>query len=165
MDLPSWIYPVKRLVTSEKVGQWCLLPYIDHPGGCPNYGIAAKCPPHAPAVGKFFDLSKPLWLVHSEFNLAIHIAKMEKKHPEWTLRQCKCVLYWQSISRKQLKERVQAALFLGANRSTLIPEAIGVNVFVTARIAGLQLEPIKRLSICRHVAMIGSQINGQMSLF
>ena len=166
MSLPSWIYPIKRLVTSDKTGKWCQLPYPDHPMGCPNYGKVNKCPPKAPKAGKFFDLSKPLWLVHSEFDLAIHIAKMEKKHPKWTLKQCKCVLYWQLTSRKQLKERIRAAYTtLNVNTSTMIPEAMGVNVYVTAKIAGLKLEPIKYLAICRHVAIVGNRKNGQMSLF
>ena len=123
----DWIYPVKRLILSDQASRWCRLPYPDHPKGCPNYGKAEKCPPEAPAAGDYFDLSRPTWLVHSEFNLSSHIARMEKKHPEWTLKQCRCVLYWQPTSRRQLKYRIKEALsIVNADGSTLIPEAMGV---------------------------------------
>ena len=166
MNLPSHIYPVKRLVVSKHVGRWCRLPYPGHPHGCPNFGKAAKCPPQAPAVRDYFDLSKPLYLVHSTFDLTAHAAGMKERHPGWSDRQCRCVLYWQPTSRKQLKHRfVEAAGILGTDASTMIPEAMGVNVYVTARISGLHLEPIKSLSVCRHVALIGHKRNGQMKLF
>ena len=164
--LPRWIYPVKRLIISNQVGEWCQMPYPDHPKGCPNFGKADKCPPEAPTVGDYFDLSSPLWLVHSEFNLADHIGRMQEKHPQWSLKQCRCVLYWQSTSRKQLKNRIKEALSMtGANGSAMIPEAMGVNVYATAKLAGLRLERIRHLAMCRHVALIGSTKTGQMSLF
>ena len=157
--MKPWIYSIKRLVVSKSIGRWCQLPYIDHSQGCPNYRKAKKCPPRAMRVGEYFDLSHPLFFVHSEFNLATHIAKMEQLHPEWTLKQCKCVLYWQPVSRKQLRHRIkEASELLGTNATTDIPEAMGINVYVTARIAGLKLERIRHLSICKHVALIGTRI-------
>jgi len=165
-NLPPWVYPVKRLVISDRVGKWCQLPYPRHPKGCPKYGVDNKCPPKAPTIKDFFDLSRPLWLVHSEFNLGNHILKMEKKHPKWTLRQCKCVLYWQQTSRSQLNQRIlEALLHTGAMASATIPEAMGVNVYATARISGLKLERIRHLEICRHVALIGRSNKGQVSLW
>jgi hypothetical protein len=68
------------------------------------------------------------------------------------------VLYWQGTSRKQLAERLHAARFLPEAWKlvwTTCPEAMGVNVFVTARLAGLFLDKTRHLSICRHVALIG----------
>ncbi|WP_319525754.1 hypothetical protein [uncultured Desulfosarcina sp.] len=161
----DWLYPVKRLILSDRAGRWCRLPYPDHPKGCPNYGKTEKCPPKAPAAGDYFDLSRPTWLVHSEFNLASHIARMEKKHPEWTLKQCRCVLYWQPASRRQLKYRIEEALsIVNADGSTLIPEAMGVNVYATARLSGLHLERIRHLEMCRHVALIGSIKGGHLQM-
>lgn len=166
MTLPRWVYPVKRLVISNQVGDWCKLSYPGHPKGCPNYGKKKKCPPRAPMVGDFFDLNKNLWIVHSEFNLANHILKMEKRHPEWTLRQCKNVLYWQPTSRSQLNQRIlEALVHTGANASAMVPEAMGINVYATARISGLKLERIRHLAICRHVALIGFSNKGQISLW
>jgi len=164
--LPEWIYPVKRLVTSRQTGKWCQLPYPGHPKGCPKYGNDKMCPPRAPRVEDFFDLNRKLWLVHSEFNLGNHILKMEKKHPNWTLRQCKCVLYWQPTSRDQLDQRILEGLFhTGAMASATVPEAMGVNVYATTRLSGLKLERIRHLAMCRHVALIGHSNKGQISLW
>lgn len=168
MNLPSYIYPVKRLVVSDHVGRWCQLPYPNHPKGCPNFWEAKEeCPPKAPSVDEYFDLSRALYFVHSEFDLNAHADMMKQRHPHWSDRQCRCVLYWQSRSRKQLKQRTsKAASLLGTDAMTMIPEAMGVNVYVTARLAGLRLEPIRSLSLCRHVALLGWRKNsGQLSLF
>ena len=157
--LPSWIYPLKHLVLNDQVGRWCQLSYPNHPKGCPKYGKDKKCPPNAPKIKDYFDFDKPIWLVHSEFNLSNHILKMKEKHPGWSERQCKNVLYWQGTSRKQLRQRCIAAfLETGANIHTFVPEAMGVNVYLTARLAGLKLERIRHLKICRHVALVGTEI-------
>lgn len=154
---PTWILKVKRLVLSTKTGGWCKLPYPGHSKGCPNYYKSAKCPPKAPHLADFIDLSKPLYLVWSEFDLKRHVEKMKRKHPGWSDRQCRCVLYWQSQSRKQLKERTQiAAGILKTNRTTTCPEAMGVNVFATARVSGLLLERTRSIETCRHVSLIGT---------
>lgn len=166
--MPSlpWLYLIKKLVTNEKVRDWCLLPYPGHPKGCPNYAVAAKCPPSAPHVSDYFDLSRDLWLVHSEFDLLGHMQRMKAKHSSWSDRQLKCVLYWQPTSRKELKfRRMIASINTGANQWTDIPEAMGVNVYATAALAGLRLQKIKRLSTCRHIALIGFSKQGQESLF
>ena len=154
--LPPYIVPVAKLVLSDQVGEWCKLPYPGHPKGCPNYGKADRCPPLAPHVSDFFDVSGPLYLVHSEFDLAGHQAKMKAANPKWSDRQCRCVLYWQPSSRKQLKARTTEAMRLtGLDGVAMVPEAMGVNVYATARVSGLALEPIRGLKTCRHVALIG----------
>lgn len=155
--LPGWIYPVERLVLSDSVGEWCKLPYPGHPKGCPKYGEADRCPPHAPRAGDYFDLQKPLWLVHSEFDLAGHAARMGALHPKWSDRQRRCVLYWQPKSRKQLMARLlEAREILGFTATATTPEAMGVNIYATARLSGLELERIRHLSTCKHVALVGS---------
>lgn len=152
----SFVFPVARLVLSNRVGEWCRMPYPGHPKGCPNYGKADRCPPQAPHVSDYFDIAKPLYLVHSEFDLAGHQGMMQTAHPAWTDRQCRCVLYWQPKSRKQLKERAGDAMrLLGLDGMAWVPEAMGVNVYATARLSGLILERIRDLKTCRHVALIG----------
>ena len=154
--LPVFVYPVVKLVTNDSTGDWCRFPYPGHPKGCPNYNKVDRCPPRAPKIKDYFDLSQPLYLVHSEFDLAGHQSKMKESHPDWSLRQCRCVLYWQSSSRKQLKERIAAAnSLLNLNTIAMVPEAMGVNVYATARLSGLNLERIKGLKTCRHVALVG----------
>jgi len=154
--LPAFILPVSRLVISDQVGEWCKLPYPGHLKGCPNYGVAERCPPLAPHVTDYFDTSRPLYLVHSEFDLTGHQQRMKEAHPVWTDRQCRCVLYWQPKSRKQLKERAAEAMrLLGLDAMAWVPEAMGVNVYATARTSGLILERIRDLKTCRHVALVG----------
>ena len=158
---PDWIIPVKRLVTTGKAGAWCRLPYPGHPQGCPNYGRRAKCPPHAPRVDAVFDLAKPLFLVHSVFQLEAHAHVMKVLHPEWSERQCRCVLYWQEKSRAELRARIRIAWrLLRTTACAEIPEALGVNVYVTARQSGLHLDKIRNLKVCRHVALLGTLKDG-----
>jgi len=147
---------LKELVTSNKTRGWCLLPYPNHPKGCPNY--RKKCRWGAPPIEFYFDLYKPMYAVFSEFNLEAHMERMKKKHPKWSNRQARCVLYWQSTSRKQLKEQIQLARNrFDCNIVSTCPEWLGVNVYATLAQSGLRLEKIKDLKICRHVALIGTR--------
>ncbi len=151
------IIKLKRLIISNQAGNWCRIPYEGHPRGCPNYGENKWCPPIAPKVGKSFDLSKPLYFVHSEFDLDADILRRKKMTPGQSERQYRCVLYWQETSRKQMRERAKMAMWtLNLNAYTACPEGMGVNVYATARVSGLKLERIRHLKTCRHVALIGT---------
>ena len=161
-ELPKWLIPVKRLVLMKgfDCGWLCVLPYPNHPKGCPNFYIKPDCPPFSYSAYSFFGMNekKQFYLVHSEFNLEAHAAKIKQRHPYWTERQCKNVLYWQGTSRKQLKGRVSEALNIlgGEWNVTDCPESMGVNVYVTARLSGLKLERIRYLKMCRHIALLGN---------
>lgn len=155
-NLPNYIIPIKELITSNKVGDWCKLSYYNHPKGCPNYNKLQRCPPKAQFITEFINISKPMYFVHSEFNLKNHIRKYKKKYPHWTIHQLRCVLYWQNTSRSQLEKRTNHAIKLfKCNRITDCPEGMGVNVYATALKSGLKLEKIKNLNICRHISLIG----------
>lgn len=155
-ELPAWIVPIRRLVMSEMTGQWCRLPYPRHPRGCPNFGHKDVCPPAAPQLADRIDTARPMYLVHSEFDLAGHARAMRHKHPQWSDDQCRCVLYWQPRSRKQLKVRTEQAMkMLCCDWVSYVPEAMGLNVYATAALGGLRLERIRTLATCRHVALIG----------
>ncbi|MEN6440913.1 MAG: hypothetical protein ABFD97_20275 [Syntrophobacter sp.] len=153
--MKDYIYPVKKLVLNKKVGLWCRLPYPGHPKGCPNYNKHDRCPPNARKLEYFFDMDLKLYLVHSEFDLQAHAEAMKIKHPEWTDRQCRCVLYWQSRSRKQLIDRILESIPEGQKVIfSTCPEGMGVNVFATAKLAGLTLDKTRHLKMCRHVALV-----------
>lgn len=157
---PEWIIEIKKLVISNQVGDWCKLPYPGHKKGCPNYGKTDRCPPNAPHVSVYFDLSKPLYFIHSEFDLKTHEKKMKVGHPGWSNRQCRCLLYWQGSSRKQMNQRVYSAIdILGTNRHTTCPEAMGVNVFVTAKNSGLTLDKTRHINTARHITLMGYKRN------
>ena len=156
MALPEGTIKIEKLVTSDQTSRWCLLPYPNHPKGCPNYGKKKTCPPAVEKLIEVLDLDRPIYAVHSEFNLSAHVARMRLKHPDWTDRQLKCVLYWQGTSRKQLRERISTAIeATGCNYITTCPEAQGLNVFATCQVNGLKLDRTKTLEVCRHVAIIG----------
>jgi len=155
-ERPSWILPIKRLVHSRNVFEWCKYQYPGHKKGCPNYCKVQKCPPFSKYVTEIFDITQPLYFVFSEFDLLAHVEKMRNRHPKWTERQLRNCLYWQPRSRKQMLERTkQAILLLKTEMMHLMPEAIGVNVYATAAISGMRLEKIKDIETCHHISMLG----------
>jgi predicted metal-binding protein len=122
-----------KLVLDPRAKVWCKLPYPGHPKGCPNFDKNPDCPPNAPDVSGFFNLDKPHYFIIESFDLNAHIERMRERHPDWSERQCRCVLYWQGTVRKNLKRKV--GNFLNTHPGTtftLIPEAMGVNVIKTA---------------------------------
>lgn len=155
---PYWILEVKKLVVNLAARRWCGLSYPGHPKGCPNYNDSTKlhCPPFCDVINMIFDLSKPVYIVFSEFDLEKHVKHMKEKHPNWSDRQLRNVLYWQNRSRKQLRVRVIVAMnLLKTTASTFVPEANGVNVYATCFLSGLKLEKIKNLKMCHHIALLG----------
>lgn len=99
----------------------------------------------------------PAWVVPvREIVISDQTAKMREKHPKWTERQCRCLLYWQPRSRKQMRQRVEEAMpLVGASVSAACPEAMGLNVFATARRSGLILDKPRAISTARHITLIG----------
>ena len=158
ISLPSGIIECNTLILSEKVGQWCRLPYPNHPKGCPKYCKGPTCPPAAPHISTVVDMKKPIYFAFGDFDLAEHMAKMKLKYPDWSELQCRCVLYWQAKSRNLMRYKAKLAKYLtGANISIECPEGIGVYVYATARKNGLKREKIKNSRTCHHVALIGSR--------
>jgi hypothetical protein len=134
----------------------CRLPYPGHPRGCPNLGRKPGCPP-CPSLGERLDLSRPVYAVVNEFDLAGHILKMRLRHPKWTERQLRNCLYWQPRARKHLRNRVAAFLVQPGHEdfaADYSPEAGGVDVTATLRRAGIKLEWPPRTT-ARQVAFLG----------
>jgi hypothetical protein len=130
---------------------WCELPYPGHKKGGPNYGKG--CP--LPRVNKFSDLSKPHWFAIIKFDLKGHVEKMKNKHPDWSDRQNRCVLYWQNGVRSKLNKICQE--FIG-NKDLIyhkIPEAMGVNVILTMKKLNIPIE-IKPVNTVHKITLIGS---------
>ena len=127
-----------KLIIDDKVREWCILSYPDHPKGCPNYGKKKVCPPFAPYVRDYFNFDNYLVFVVVKFDIGFHISKMRVKHPNWTERQCRNLLYWQSTVMKELRRVVEEEY--PNCKVTYIPEAMGVNVFETCRNLGIPIE-------------------------
>lgn len=136
---------IKKLRVNMKARKWCLLPYPGHPKGCPNYNDPKHegiCPPSAPLIQDFIDLQKPMYLIVEEFDLDAHVEKWLIDHPTNTLKQARCVLYWQNGVRSRLKRKCES--FKKAHPgfvTTLVPEAMGVNVIATAQLVGIPIKP------------------------
>ena len=130
------------LVVDLRARDWCKLTYPGHPSGCPNFGHKDICPPRACQVSDFLDTKGPLWLVVEPFDLAGHMASMKTKHPGWSDRQLRCVLYWQAGVNNRLETACRRFIAEKGNGwvYTICPEAMGVHVINTARQAGLPVE-------------------------
>ena len=106
--------------------------------------------------GDMIDLDRPVFAIVNEFDLGSHIERMRQGHPTWTQRQLECCLYWQTKARKQLTEEI--GRFLREHPGCVVdttPEAGGVNVTETLKVAGVRLEWPPR-NIARQVALAGS---------
>lgn len=129
-------------------GQWCTLPYPGHPKGCPNF---PRC---IDQRKDFRDYSTSIkWkAVVVDFDLKDHAMKMKLNHPWWSEKQCRNVLYWQNKVRAELKWRCRE--IAGPNDIILdIPEACGVNLFMTMKHHGIYLKP--RPDLVRKIMMVG----------
>jgi len=151
-DLPMYSRPEEKMgFIGYLTGVNCLWDYYWHKNGCP---------PNVKYITEILDFNKPFWIVYSEFDLDNHVHRMKQKHPKWSDRQLRCVLYWQNTARKRLKEIAKIAQYeTGAGVVLFYPEAHGVNIYATCQKHGLILDPIKNLKICRHIALMG-QSNG-----
>lgn len=139
----------------------CVLAYKNHKKGCPNYGKKLDCPPVVPMFDQIFDMSKPIYAIFSTYDLFSHIQKMRNSHPEWTETQLLNVLYWQGTARKHLKENIAKFNEMFREQgyySTTSPEAMGVDVTLTMRNAGIELEWPARKTVYK-VAFAGIPLN------
>ena len=149
------------LCVQERTREWCKLPYPDHPHGCPNYNIANDCPPKVCHINERFDLNREHYFIIETFDLCAHAKRMAAIHPEWSKKQCKCCLYWQSGVRKRLRRQCEEFIKQHPGYTfTLKPEAMGVNVFRTAHRHGLMIR--KNPSIVHKVALIGMALNNEI---
>mgnify|MGYP000090947200 CR=1 FL=1 len=149
----AWV--THELVIDYRAREWCKLPYPNHPHGCPNYNHRATCPPEAPLIENFIDLSRPVLAVFCGFKLNEHIERMHQKHPDWSERQLKCVLYWQGSVNKRLRDLAKLYSYTYASSIyTLCPEAMGVNVIKTMKKVGLPIYPRPK-DIVFKVGLIG----------
>jgi hypothetical protein len=76
---------IKDLIIDPNVRDYCLLPYPDHPHGCPNYGKSPLCPPQS----VFHPLShyEPFSSFHlaiCQFNLETYCEERRRRFPKST---------------------------------------------------------------------------------
>ncbi|MFX4261170.1 hypothetical protein ACOBQJ_03100 [Pelotomaculum propionicicum] len=128
-------------VIDYNVRTLCTTPYPGHKYGCPNYNKKEGCPPKAPKFEEIFNMDGFFYAIINRYNLRKHVLEMRLKHPGWTQRQLRNLLYWQPTARKQLLTKIRD--FHREHRGfhiTACPEALGVNVTLTLANAGYNLE-------------------------
>jgi len=143
-----------NIVMSDKCHEWCLLPYPNHPKGCPNYGKKVGCPPDVPYLFDAMDMSRPAYFAYIKFDLKTHAEKLLIKHPEWTSRQSRCCLYWQGGVRRDLREFCNETCEGTSMAYSTCPEAMGMNVMRTATKNGIPID-IKAREFVYKIALVG----------
>lgn len=137
-NVERFIIPLSKVAIESKVQDWCKLPYPDHPKGCPNYG-KVNCPPTTKLLNEF--ASPPYTLLAVRFDFESYLKTMKEKHPNWSERQLRNLLFWQGAVDKQLKDfSEEQQRKIPNSRIIYKPEAYGVNLFVTCMLAGIRLE-------------------------
>lgn len=160
-DCPNCeLYRLKKCTSPRGL---CAAEYKNHKKGCPNYGKRKDCPPNVPMFDQVFDTSKPIYAIYYKFDLAGHVERMRLKHPDWTEAQLLNVLYWQGTAKKSLKNRITDFNELFRKEgyySTTSPEAMGVDVTLTMKNAGISLEWPTRKNVYK-IAFAGIPLDNQ----
>ena len=144
------IVPLTEVVYDPKArdGRWCTLPYPNHQKGCPNFPRCTK------SRKDFQDYIGYNWFaVIEEFDLKSHADRMKKRHPHWTERQCRNLLYWQGGVRSRLRKKAQKFSFVG-DIILDIPEANGVDMFRTMANHGIIIKRDKPMNI-KKIMLVG----------
>ena len=135
------IIPLKRVIWHPKVREWCLLPYPNHPKGCPMYGTRASCPPEAPLFNELVE--EPYYLVIQEFDLDAQEKYMRevKGHKNKSSKWCRNSRYWQKGFMNRIIAEANKFLWsFPEGRILERPEANGVNLFATCAHHKIMLE-------------------------
>jgi predicted metal-binding protein len=101
------------------------------------------CPPNAPVFDQVFDMTKTIYAVFCTFDLGAHVIKMRSRHPGWTEKQLRNMLYWQGTAGKMLRMNIRKFNALYGKDgyfAVMSPEAMGVDVTRTMKNIGIELE-------------------------
>jgi hypothetical protein len=156
------IIDLEEIFFIEKPIELCKLSYPGHKKGCPNivknldrkipyYKKCKNCPPYAKRLSeKYYLFFNNTYLIYVKFNLKKQVEKMKSLYPNWSYKQCKCLLYWQKPVVKILKQKVEwfiEEIKMEDDKEIdykydyeLIPEAMGLNVFKTMKYYDIILE-------------------------
>ncbi len=144
-----------KLCFDDRVDHWCQLPYPGHPEGCPNHGEKSHCPPSSPVAHDFFDLNKRHWFLITEFDFASYIQIMQIRHPEWSERRLRCVLYWQNQVRTIQRQQITTFRQYHPNTVfTQLPEAMHLNILLTLRHLKIDFETKPKKKVLK-IALVG----------
>ncbi len=143
----------KLIIDYRARGDWCQLPYPNHPKGCPNYGKKHSCPPTSPKIEAWLGDYLSAWFIYVPFNLNEHATNLKLKYPHWSDRQARCCLYWQPKVNKELQGAVKDFWPYRPDDVSYCPEAMGVNVIKTAQLYGVPIQE-KPTDIIYKIALV-----------
>jgi len=134
--------------------RWCTLSYPGHKNGCPNFGKKESCPPFAPY---FLDRYKPeVFVAFMRFDFGEFLERKRKVHPDWTERALRNPWHFQGHLDSKLKSFVNSEL-IKSNfenfQAIYSPEAMGINIHLTARNAEVELEWPPRKNMYRIILL------------
>jgi hypothetical protein len=88
----SMIISLKAVIYDSRArdGTWCKLPYPDHPKGYPKF---PECLRDYPDFKDYEHEAYNWFAIIEKLNLRAHAKRMKDKHPSWSERQCRCLLY------------------------------------------------------------------------
>jgi len=130
--------------------RWCSLPYPSHKNGCPNFGKRDDCPPFA---AYFLDVYKPeIYIAFMRFDFGQYLEQKRKIHPDWTSKALRNPWHFQGHLDSKLRAFVNSELIkpdFENFQAVYSPEAMGVNIHLTSRMAGVELEWPPRINMYR----------------
>lgn len=155
----------KTIIRYPEVLDLCAYPYPNHPKGCPNIN---KCYYSIPYFDILLDCGeyKYFYLVYLEFDFKQYKEFRKRENPEFfnTENRLKCVLYWQGVLRKIIKDYIKNiykmnkdfyVLGCGSGLNILSKkyasmEASGINVLSTMKLNGIKFEvkPKNKVVLC-----------------
>lgn len=128
---------VTPIVKPKGFVAWCKLPYPKHPEGCPNFGVKKTCPPK---IEYFLDVYKPvIKIVDMTFDFEQYLNWRRGNHPDWTEKALRNPRHFQNHLDANL-ERFADNLNVPGFVPEYDPEAMGINVHLTCKKAGIELE-------------------------
>ena len=135
------IYKLKEIILDERTndGTWCMLPYDGHKIGCPKF---PKCVIKRNIDFKQIIMNNYKWYaIAKKFSLMKQENKIKDMHNEWSKKKCRCVYYYQSSIKRDIKDTIKQ-YFGSSNKSIIldVPEASGINVYSTMAKHGLYLK-------------------------
>ncbi len=129
--------PINVILKPRGFVTWCKAPYQNHPKGCPNFGERDDCPPD---IDYFLDVYKSTVRIAAlSFDFADYLKQKREVHPGWTERAIRNPRHFQGHLRAALRHSTNA-LNIPGFVPEYNPEAMGVNIHLTCKRAGIELE-------------------------
>ena len=129
--------PVKA-ICDPQMPNLCCKPYPGHKKGCPNFNKKAGCPPNVIYFPDYYE--ENVHIITVRFDFDAYLSMMRERHPTWTDKALRNVLYWQGHIRKELRDFAANTNIPLGYQVIKTPEAMGVNLTETCKQAGIELE-------------------------